>query len=156
MSDPPMSDIVFRPDRFFIGAYHGWGVSRDVFGKVRDRYTLSGVGEPLEARRLFSLREDYQFADGRTDRLEWEIGADEEGAFYGRDRITGAEGFGRQVGADYIWSFTRRTPTVYGEMSLALRAHYAVVAPDKVICTTTLKRWGFTLATLDSCYRRIG
>ena len=149
-----MDTAGFRPDVFFDGAWEGWGVSRDLAGAIRDRFSIKGEGVVSDAGRHFRLKEDYRFHDGREDNLDWEIFTDDQGAFAGKDHINQVAGVGRQTELDYLWSFKRLVPTAVGPMTLSFTSRYFRIAADRVICTTKLCWWTLPIATLVSAYRR--
>ena len=143
----------FRPDVFFGGEWRGWGVSRDIFGQIRDRYSVEGVGIVDDERRLFSLKERYTFSGGRVDLMEWDIVTDEQGAFSGGS-ADGVLGEGRQRNGHYEWRFRRRVPTTLGVLPVDFKVIYAAVSADRAISITKLACWGLPLATLTTAYCR--
>ncbi|MFZ4688665.1 MAG: DUF3833 family protein [Polymorphobacter sp.] len=78
-----------RPEEFFAGKTHGWGVLQTRGGRPSQRFEVTGEGE-TDAQGRFHLRQTVTWGDGRRTNREWVMTAD--GANGYRATLTDAKG----------------------------------------------------------------
>lgn len=157
MGDAPakVERLVFRPERFFDGRLNGWGVVRDVSGRVIQRYTIEVEGGWVDLERAFHLQETYRFDNGVTDAVRWTLSQDDEGQYVGREERAGSAVHGRWDGPDYRLRMVRPTRTSRGGyIRLGLDVRFTMIDPSVAISLSRVSRWGLPIASLAAFYRR--
>lgn len=78
-----------RPEQFFAGTTHGWGVLQTRGGRPSRQFEVSGAGE-TDAQGRFHLRQTVRWNDGSRTMREWVMTRD--GASGYRATLTDAKG----------------------------------------------------------------
>jgi hypothetical protein len=142
------------PETFFQGRLAGWGVARDLFGRILRRFTIEMVGEWSEEHRALHLDETYAYIDGETHQRRWAIHTDDQGYILGHDALEVARMRGRQIGVDFEIVFDRpRQPGRFNSVTQIVR--FVEVTPDQSLMLGRVLRFGLTVATIDVGLKRI-
>ena len=91
------------PEYYFAGQSRAWGMFEDRFGNLQREFTVELQGD-WDGSTL-TLTEDFEYADGETERRIWRITKTEDGLYEGRaDDVVGvAKGIAR--GKALNWSY---------------------------------------------------
>jgi hypothetical protein len=143
---------VFRPDHFFLGDWHGWGVARDPFGRVRRRFSIQGSGKTDDHSRRAVVHQAFTFDDGHVERQVWEVSTDDQGYFISREQISGMLANGRQSGRDYLLDANVLAALPIGKRRLRLTARYTLAEPNVAFSFTSVKRFGLRISAVTACY----
>ncbi len=133
-----------RPEQFFAGRTHGWGVVATRGGRPSRHFTVEGAGETLADGR-FRLRQTVTWAaNGHQETREWLMTGD-GGNFY-RATLTDAKGpvTGEVRGNVFHLRYRMARPDVMMEQFLYLQ-------PDgrHVLNTATVTAMGLPMAHLS-------
>jgi hypothetical protein len=145
---PDTLDLV----EFFDGDVEAWGIFEDLFGRLRQRFTVSIRGRMQDG--VFIMNEDFANDDGSCEARVWRIFPRGEHRFVAEaDDILG-QAEGTLDGPAARMSYTYRLPV--GSRSLAVRFHdrmYRLDA-DTVVNTARVSKWGLTLGRVTLFFRR--
>lgn len=95
------------PETFFQGRLVGWGVARDLFGRILRRFTIVMDGQWSDEHRALHLDETYTYVGGETRGRQWAIHTDDEGTIVGYDALETARMRGKQLGNEFQIIFDR-------------------------------------------------
>ena len=152
-ASPHTSDLLFRPDAFFIKPWRGWGVMRDGRGRPLSRYSAHGGGET--GRRSATTRQTISFDTGASSTVAWEIATDDEEQFWARDLESGVEARGRQLGNDFEWLFPTTVKTRLGPLKARSRVIYTLASPTTAFSFAETRWFGVLLSSFVTFYEQI-
>jgi hypothetical protein len=143
------------PETFFQGRLQGWGVARDLFGRIQRRFMIDMTGEWSDEHRALHLDETYTYVDGQTHHRRWAIHTDELGHIIGHDALEVARMQGRQQGQDFEIVFDRPSRPGARTNSVTQIVRFVEVTPDQSLMLGRVLRFGVTVATLHVALRRL-
>ncbi len=157
MSDSPaLNDPfhgVFKPDSFFLQPFRGWGVTCARSGAVQRKFEVIGAGR-LEVRaRAAVVEQAITYADGGTDRLEWEIVSDDDGHYVGVEKAKGLRAEGRLSDAGFRWTFKMPLPKGGGKATVSVG--YTLIAPDVALARADVRRFGLLIGYTLTFYQHV-
>ena len=144
------------PETFFQGHLKGWGVVKDLFGRIPRRFTIDMTGEWSQEHRALHLDETYAYVNGETFQRRWAIHTDELGHIIGHDALEVARMQGRQQGQDFeiVFDRARRPGSRFNSVTQIVR--FVEVTPDHALMIGRVLRFGVTAATLHAALHRVG
>lgn len=140
---------VMRPELFFAGKTHGWGVVQTRGGRPSQRFEVEGIGETA-ADGSFHLRQTIRWGDGRRTSREWVMRADGPQRY--RATLTDARGpvRGDVRGNVFHLRYRMADPDVMMEQYLYLQAD-----GRSVLNTATVTAMGLPVAHLSEQIVRV-
>jgi len=153
--EPPLGDLVFRPEAFFLGRTDGAGVVRDPFGKVvrRCRVTTQGVFD--RAHQAIQFDETFAYDDGETDVWRWVMSAGRDGRYVAAEMHAGAGITGERRGGDYLISFRRPVGKASGMLAPRFHTRFTLLTPDVALKHAQVSLLGLPVGALTAFHRRI-
>ena len=138
-----------RPEAFFAGKTHGWGVLQTRGGRPSRRFEVDGLGETA-ADGAFHLRQTVMWGDGGRTTREWVMRRDGEGGY--RATLTDARGpVAGEVRGNVFWlSYRLADPDVRMLQYLYLQAD-----GRSVLNTGTVTALGMPVAHLSEQIVRV-
>lgn len=139
-----------RPEVFFAGETHGWGVLQTPGGRPSQRFEVVGHGEN-DAQGRFHLRQTVSWGDGRRVMREWVMTADGKNGY--RATLSDAKGPVRAEVRGNVFHLRYRLadPAVMMEQYLYLQAD-----GRSVLNTGTVTAMGVPVAHLSEQIVRVG
>ena len=138
-----------RPEAFFLGHTHGWGVLQTRGGRPSKRFEVEGHGH-VAADGSFHLVQDVEWSDGHSSRREWVMHASGPAGYTAT--LTNAKGpvSGEVRGNVFHLRYRLATPDVMME-------HYLYLQKDRshVLNTATVTAMGLPIAHLSENIVRI-
>ena len=142
------------PEEFFQGRLTGWGVARDLFGRILRRFTIEMIGEWSDEHRALHLDETYRYTDGTSFQRRWAIHTDDEGHILGQDALEMARLRGHQIGTDFQIVFDRPRQPGSWRRGMVQVVQFLEVTPNESIMFGRIRNFGFTVATLHVALER--
>ena len=138
-----------RPEQFFAGKTHGWGVVQTRGGRPSQRFEVDGVGETA-ADGSFHLAQTVRWGDGHATRREWVMRADGPQRY--RATLTDAKGpvQGDVRGNVFHLRYRMAAPDVMMEQYLYLQAD-----GQSVLNTAMVTAMGLPVAHLSEQIVRV-
>ena len=143
------------PETFFQGRLAGWGVARDLFGRILRRFTIEMTGAWSDEHRALHLDETYSYIGGGVFNRRWAIHTDELGHIIGHDALEVARMQGRQQGDDFeiVFDRPRRPGSRFNSVTQIVR--FVEVTPDQSLMLGRALRFGVTVATIHVGLHRV-
>lgn len=140
---------VMRPEVFFAGKTHGWGILQTRGGRPSQRFEVEGQGE-IAADGSFHLRQTVRWGDGRRASREWVMRADGPQGY--RATLTDAKGAvkGDVRGNVFHLRYRLADPDVMMEQYLYLQAD-----GRSVLNTGAVTALGLPVAHLSETITRV-
>ncbi len=149
---PTRPELLFRPDAFFLKPWTGWGVLRDLRGRVVERFECHGQAEASSRSATSTIT--YLYETGRVEKLVWNIVSDDEDHYFASELRGGVEGRGRPVGRDFRWVFQMPMPGKYGKLlTMTAVATYTLLSPSTAMGVTKFQLLGITLRTMTAFFQ---
>jgi hypothetical protein len=142
------------PETFFQGRLTGWGVVRNLFGRVLRRFTIEMEGHWSYEHRALHLDETYSYVDGPSHQRRWAIHTDEQGFILGHDALEVARMRGRQMGTDFQITFDRPRRSGSGLNDTVQVVRFIEVTPDQSLMLGAVQKFGVTIATTHVALKR--
>jgi hypothetical protein len=157
ISTPIVAQLQFDPLDFFNGLVEASGMVVDIRGRITRSFTGRFDGE--RQGNGIRIRESLTYNDGVREHRLWEMtpnGADSWNA--SADGLVNGARIARdpQNAAHSRWTYQMDIPVAGRVIRFALQDIMTLVAPDRMVALTPMKKFGLTLATISSEYRKIG
>lgn len=131
---------------FFTGEIKAWGIIQDWRGRVVTRFDADMVG--TWDGDVGTLKEKFEYYDGRTQRRTWVIKKNSDGTYTGTadDIIDSATGL--QQGSAMNWSYRMDVPVDGGSYRLTFDDWMWQMNDGIVVNRSYMKKFGITVAEL--------
>lgn len=153
---PIRSAAVFDPVAFFDGRVEASGMVTDFRGRITRRFVARFDGEQV-APDAIEIREQLRYLDGGMDIRNWRIARTGEGVWRAdADGLVGSARITRDDDhpGDSRWAYTMAIPVNGKSIRFAMEDIMSMVSADEMVAQTPMRKFGLTLATITSCYRR--
>lgn len=143
ISDFERKTPILRIEDYFDGRTKAWGIFEDRFGTLRREFTVDITG--VRDGGTITLTEDFQYADGETERRIWVIKRTGDGTYEGTaDGVVGTAS-GASAGNALHWKYAFDL-NVDGDIWRVAFDDWLFLQPgDVVVNRATVSRWGFTI-----------
>jgi hypothetical protein len=145
LDDPALSEKELELEEFFAGDLVAHGQFQDVFGTVRRRFVVDVEGT-WDGRTL-TLREDFVYEDGATERRVWRLQKTGEETWIGRAEGVQGVARGEERGDTFNWRYTIDLPIPAADGSVeTLRVSFDdwmwLLSEDRLLNRAYLTRFG--------------
>jgi hypothetical protein len=151
---PPVGDLVFRPEVFFLGRTEGAGVVRDPFGRIVRRCTVTTEGVFNTAYRAIHFDETFAYDDGEVDVWRWAMTAGADGRYVAAEAMAGSGIVGERRGGDYLISFRRPVGKAQGWLSPRFSTRFTLLSADLALKRAKVSLAGVPVGELTAVHRR--
>lgn len=153
--EPPASNLVFRPELFFLGRTEGAGVVRDPFGRLIRRCRITTHGAELTGRAAIQIEERFLYDDGELDVWRWVISPSRDGRYVAAEARAGAGIAGEVRGGEYHLTFRRPVGRASGWLSPRFATCFTQLSPDLALKRAKVGLLGVPLGALLAVHRRV-
>jgi hypothetical protein len=157
ISTPILAQLHFDPLDFFHGLVDASGMVVDFRGRITRSFIARFEGE--RQADAIRIRESLNYSDGVREYRLWHIAPFGEARWSARaDGLVGSAIIARdaQNAAQSRWTYQMDIPVSGRTFRFGLQDIMTLVAPDRMVAQTPMKKFGLTLATISSEYRKIG
>jgi hypothetical protein len=151
----PASDLVFRPEAFFLGRTEGAGVVHDTFGRLVRRCRIATRGALLENRATIQLEEEFTYDDGEIDVWRWLMSPGRNGRYAVAEARAGAGIAGEVRAGDYQLAFRRPMKRATGWLAPRFSTRFTLLSPDLALKRAEMSLYGAPLGRWLAVHRRI-
>lgn len=138
----PEADI----QKYFNGNIKAWGLVQDWRGRVNTRFDVDMVGS--WEGNVGTLKENFQYYDGRTQQRIWTITKIEDGIYEGTASDIVGKAIGATKGSGVKWSYVMDIP-VDGKIHRLKLDDWMWQMNDGILINRSyLKKFGITVAEL--------
>ena len=141
-------------EQFFDGRLKGWGIVQDRWGRPQRRVTVEAEGVWDRSAGVLSLKENWTFDDGGSDRLDWTIRPLGEGRYKGQEPRLQGTAQGEQAGNAYHWSYRRSVPAGKGRRVLSFDDWFWRIDDHVVVVRASVRKFGFEWLNLFLMYQK--
>jgi hypothetical protein len=153
--EPPASDLVFRPEAFFLGRTEGAGKVYDLFGRLVRRCRIATLGALLTDRATLQLEEAFVYDDGEVDVWRWLMSPGRNGRYVIAEARAGAGIAGEVRGGDFQLAFRRPVGRATGWLAPRFSTRFTLLDPDLALKRADASLLGAPLGRLLAIHRRI-
>ncbi len=144
---------IFRLEDFFVGRTSAWGMFEDRFGAVRRQFRVVVTGS-MEGETLV-LDEDFNYADGETERRVWRLHRSADGWYEGHAEGVVGVARGQAMGNAFNWKYVF-------DLNVGERGVWRVsfddwmfLQPDGVLINRAwVRRWGIKIGSVTLFFRK--
>ncbi len=151
-----MSDMSFRPERFFLGQTSGCGLARDPFGKVIQRFVVTTRGARTNTYGALQIDHTFVFDNGEIEAMSWLITEAAEGRYVIAEPRSGTGIIARAVDDDFEMSFKRQFKSRFGQVTARFQSRMSLLEPELAVANNKVSVLGAPLGTMTTFHRRIG
>ena len=152
---PLASDLVFRPEAFFLGRTEGAGNVYDLFGRLVRRCRITTVGALLIDRATLQLEEAFVYDDGEVDVWRWLMSPGRNGRYVVAEARAGAGIAGEVRGGDFQLAFRRPVGRATGWLAPRFSTRFTLLSPDLALKRADARLWCAPFGRLLAVHRRI-
>ena len=153
--EPPASNLVFRPETFFLGLTEGAGVVHDLFGRQVRRCRITTRGALLAGRATLQLEEEFVYDDGQVDVWRWVMSPSRNGRYVVAEARAGAGISGEVRSGDYQLAFRRPVGRAAGAFAPRFSTRFTLLSPDLALKRAKVSLFGAPLGRLLAFHRRV-
>ncbi len=156
ISMPIVAHLIFDPLDFFDGLVDASGMVVDLRGRIIRSFT--GRFDGTRSGDSISIREALVYNDGSREHRLWHITSCADGVWSARaEGLLGDPMIRRdaQNPAHSRWTYQMDIPVSGRALRFSLQDIMTLVAPDRMVALTPMKKFGFTLAHISSEYRKL-
>ena len=139
---------------YFQGELRAWGIVENRSGVATRQFTVDMVGR-LEGDTLV-LEEDFEYADGETDRRVWRIRKEGEHKYVGTAGDVIGEARGEARGRAFHWEYKVDLKVGDSTYRVAFDDWMYRQEDDVVINRATITKWGFEVAQVTVVFQKKG
>jgi len=155
MNRAAFDDLAFRPDHFFLGPTKGWGLVRDVFGRLIDRCEIVTEGRWDHNYGALHFDETFTYDSGWVETLNWVFAPDARGRMSASEpSVVGAPTTWTE-GRDYRLQFRRTGAPPVDKVALLYDVTFTLFQPHMVLKSAKLKWFGLTVRSMTAYHRRV-
>lgn len=151
-----ISDMTFRPERFFLGQTSGCGLARDPFGKVIQRFAVTTRGARTNTYGAIQIDQTFIFDSGEIEAMSWLITEALEGRYIVAEPTSGTGIVARAVDDDFEISFRRQFKSRFGRVSARFQSRMSLLEPELAVANNKVSVLGAPLGTMTTFHRKIG
>ena len=151
----PASNLVFRPETFFIGKTEGAGVVHDPFGRLVRRCRITTRGAEFVSRGAIEFEEEFVYDDGEIDVWRWVMSPSRDGRYVAAEARAGAGIAGEMRGGDYQLAFRRPVGRAAGWLSPRFSTRFTLLSPELALKRASVSLFGAPLGRLLAIHRRL-
>lgn len=141
---------------YFAGRAEAWGVFEDRFGNVRRQFTVDIAGTWNADARTLTLVEDFDYADGETERRVWTLRKTGPTTYEGTAEGVVGTATGEIAGNAFNWQYAFDLP-VGGSTWRVRFDDWMFLQPGGVIVNrATVTKWGIEIGRATIMFHRIG
>ncbi len=144
----------FRLEDYFLGQTRAWGIFEGRSGEVKRRFTVDIHGHMDDGELV--LEEDFQYADGETDRRVWRITPEGDGRYTGRAGDIRGTARGEAAGHALNWRYTLELPWRDGTVAVQFDDWMFRVDDDVVVNRATVRKFGIRVGEVTLFFRKVG
>jgi hypothetical protein len=148
------NSLKFDIRNFFKGDLQAYGILQDRSGKVIKTFTVKMHGSWKENEGI--LKEDFIFSDQKTDHREWKISIIDDHNFTAQAHDVVGHAKGQQYGNAVRMQYILTIPVNQNKYNFKIDDWMYLVDQDSLINTSTIKKFGFKMATLTIAFKKIG
>ena len=137
---------------YFQGELRAWGIVENRSGVATRQFTVDMVGR-LEGDTLV-LEEDFEYADGETDRRVWRIRKEGEHRYVGTAGDVIGEARGEARGRAFHWEYKVDLKVGDDTYRVAFDDWMYRQEDDVVINRATITKWGFEVAQVTVVFQK--
>ncbi|MDX1710498.1 MAG: DUF3833 domain-containing protein [Rhodovibrionaceae bacterium] len=142
-----------RLEEFFAGKSQAWGTFEDRFGNVRRQFTVDIVGT-WDGETLV-LEEDFEFADGETDRRVWKIVKLDDNTYEGRAEDVHDVARGTSYGNALTWTYSVDLKMKDRSLTVTFEDWMWQLDEDVLLNKAEVRKWGFKVGEATIFFRRM-
>jgi hypothetical protein len=144
----------FDVRNFFRGSLEAYGILQDHRGKVIKTFTVKMFGSWQGNEGI--LKEDFIFSDKKTDQRQWHIKMIDDNNFTAQAHDVVGIAKGEQYGNAVRMQYVLTIPVGEKKYNFAINDWMYLVDNDSLINISTIKKFGFKVATLTIGFKKIG
>lgn len=151
-----ISDMTFRPERFFLGQTTGCGLARDPFGKVIHRFAVTTRGARTNTYGAIQIDHTCIFDNGEIEVMSWLITEAVEGRYVVAEPQLGSDIMARAVDDDFEMSFKRKFKSRFGRVGARFQSRMSLLEPELAVANNRVSVLGAPLGTMTTFHRKVG
>jgi hypothetical protein len=156
--DPPLTDLEFNLEEFFVGDLVAYGQFQDILGTVRRSFTVEIAGTwDGETLRLV---EDFIYEDGSTEQRLWSLVKTGPDSWQGTAPGVIGVATGEENGNRFNWRYEIDLPVPSADGSVeALRVTFDdwmwLLTDDRLFNRAYVKRFGFDIGDVSISFEKL-
>jgi hypothetical protein len=139
---------------FFRGSLEAYGILQDRQGKVIKTFTVKLAGSWQGNQGI--LKEDFIFSDHKTQQRTWQINVIDDHNFTAKASDVIGEAKGEQYGNSVRMQYVLTIPVDNKNYNFVINDWMYLIDNDSLINISTIKKFGFKMATLTIGFKKIG
>jgi len=138
---------------FFDGSVKGFGFTHTRFGNLAQQFDISADGQWNAEKQALALTEIYQFDDGHSDELKWQITKLSDSRYRGVEDCLKGEAEGEQSAHHFRWRYVRDVPQKGGKTTrLTFDDCFYLQSPNLLMARASVSRFGFEVGIITVSY----
>ena len=148
------SNTVFKPDEYFIGHTHSWGVTENRVGEPSSRFTTDSFGKREDDGDVM-IEQTFHYEDGRTQLRTWQVHRIDEHHYEATANDVIGKARGEAQGNAFRWEYTIALKAGNPFSHVHLRQWmYLPEGTETMFTRVEVKKFGITVQQITEEFQR--
>jgi hypothetical protein len=142
----------FNLMQFFEGEVEAWGIVEDRFGNLKRQFKVEMNGKINNG--ILTLKEDFYYADGETDKRVWEFSKLGEDSYQGLANDIIGKAIGKEAGNAFNMTYKMDLDVGFTKLRVSFNDWMYRIDDNTIINKAEINKFGFNLAKVTLFFNK--
>ena len=142
----------FNLMQFFEGEVEAWGIVEDRFGNLKRQFKVEMNGKINNG--ILTLKEDFYYADGETDKRVWEFSKLGEDTYQGLANDIIGKAIGKEVGNAFNMKYKMDLDLGFAELRVSFNDWMFRIDHETIVNKASISKFGLNIANVTLFFRK--